>query len=114
MVLFYNKKSQVLCRQWLDSKMVKFVSTINCLKITTVEQQVGLKKETIPCLVVVKKHQEDMGLINKNELIRLHGGEFSAKGYFKKWHKCVYLAILDTMLLHAFFAWNASVDDNNG
>ena len=61
-----------------------------------------------------KKYQEDIGSIDKNDQMILHGGGFSAKGDFKKWYKCVYLAILDTMLLNAFFAWNASVDNDNG
>lgn len=53
-----------------------------------------------------------MGSIDKNDQMRLHGGGFSAKGHFKKWYKRVYLAILDTMLLNAYFAWNESVDDD--
>ena len=59
-------------------------------------------------------HQEDIGLINKNDQMRLHGGGFLAQGHFKKWYKRIYLAILDTMMLNALFACNDLVTAKNG
>ena len=111
--MFYDKENRLIVGQWLDSKMVKFVSTLNNSKIIQVERQVGSSKKTISCPAVVKKYQEDMGSIDKNDQMRLHGGGFSAQGHFKKWYKRVYLAILDTMMLNALFAWNASVTTEN-
>ena len=68
-----------------DAKMVKFVVTINCSKITTGKQQVGSKSKTIPCPVVVKKYQADMGSIDKNDQMTLHGGGFSQEIPGRHW-----------------------------
>ena len=106
--LAYDKQNRLVCGEWLDSKLVRFVSTLNNATIGNVRRQLGSEKTTITCPEVLKKYQEDMGSIDRNDQMRMHGGGFLAKGHFRKWYKRVYLAIFDTMLLNTLFAWNAS------
>ena len=106
--MVYDKQNRVVCGEWLDSKVVRFVSSLNVAKIGQVQRQLGANKVSITCPEVLKKYQEDMGSIDRNDQMRMHGGGFSAKGHFKKWYKRIYLAIFDSMMLNTLFAWNYS------
>lgn len=108
----YDDQNRVLLTQWVDSRVVNVVSTLNDTTIQTCQRQIGSHKQTFPCPAVVRKYQQDMGSIDRNDQMRMHGGGFSNKAHFKKWYKKVYLAILDCMLLNSWIAWNMSVDES--
>ena len=54
--MLYNKENRLIVGQWLDSKIMKLVSTLNNSKITQVKCQVGSIKRTITCPAMVKKY----------------------------------------------------------
>lgn len=109
----YDDQTRVLCVQWLDSKVVNVVSTLNNCSVGSVSRQVGSNRLTFQCPRVMMKYQQDMGSIDRSDQMRMHGGGFSNKAHFKKWYKKVYLAILDCMLVNSWIAWNLSVDETD-
>jgi Transposase IS4 len=108
----YDDQNRILLTQWMDSRVVNVVTTLNDTSIVTCDRQIGSHKKTFACPSVIRKYQQDMGSIDCNDQMRMHGGGFSNKAHFKKWYKKVYLAVLDCMMLNAFIAWNASVTES--
>lgn len=107
----YDDQNRVLLTQWVDSRVVNIVSTLNDTTIGSCARQVGSEKKTFHCPAVIRRYQQDMGSIDRNDQMRMHGGGFSNKAHFKKWYKKVYLAVLDCMMLNSLIAWNMSVSE---
>lgn len=105
----YDDQNRILLTQWADSKVVNVVSSLNDTTITTCTRQIGSQRKTFACPLVIRKYQQDMGSVDRNDQMRMHGGGFSNKVHFKKWYKKVYLAVFDCMMLNAYIAWNMSV-----
>jgi hypothetical protein len=106
----YDDQNRVLVTQWVDSRIMNVVLTLNDPTIGTCYRQVGSKRKLFYCPAVTRKYQ-DMGSIDRNDQMRMHGGGFSNKVHFKKWYKKVYLAVLDCMMLNSLIAWNMSVSE---
>ncbi|CAB9519499.1 unknown protein [Seminavis robusta] len=110
-ILAYDDQNRVTICQWVDSKVVNVVSTLNDASMKNVQRQVGSNKETFECPAVLVEYQEDMGAIDRSDQMRGHEGGFSQKAHFKKWYKKSYLAIVDCWLLNSLIAWNLSCGD---
>ena len=52
-----------------------------------------------------------MDAVDRSDQYRQRGSGFACKAHYKKWYKKAYFAILDFMVLNAFFAWNMSVSE---
>ena len=113
-MLAADATNKVLYVQWLDSKVVGLVTTLNTTKIGTVKRQVGKDSKEITCPEAVMNYQRTMFGVDKGDQIRVHGGGFSNKAHFKKWYKKTYLAILDCMLMNAYIAWNLAAKEDKG
>ena len=59
----------------------------------------------------LKAYQDGMDAADHSAQYRERGSGFACKAHDKKWYKKAYFAILDFMVLNAFFAWNMSVVD---
>ena len=108
-LLAADKVNKILYVQWLDSKVVGLVTTLNTTAIGMVKRQIGAKAKEITCPKAVTTYQNTMFGVDKGDQIRVHGGGFSNKAHFKKWYKKSYLAILDCMMMNAYIAWNMAV-----
>jgi Transposase IS4 len=104
--MLIDKTNNVLCVQWVDSKVVNCVSTVLTDAIGSVKRQRGKHKVDFTCPVAVIFYQLWMFGVDKGDQMRSHGGGFSRKAHFKKWYKRVYLGILDCMLANALVVWN--------
>ena len=108
MKLIHDTENGVICGQWVDSKVVNFVSSYEDIGYGTVNRQIGSKKIEFNCPNILKMYQQTMGAIDRGDQMRVQGGGFATHVHFKKWYKRTYLAILDCMLLNAYIAWNLS------
>ena len=59
----------------------------------------------------LKAYQDGMDAVDRGDQYREGGGGFASKAHYKKWYKKAYFAVLDFMLLNAFFAWNMAAKD---
>ena len=89
----------ILCGQWVDSKVVSFVSSLEDTGHGVVKRQVGSRKKELNCPNPLIVYQQNMGSVDKGDQMRIQAGSFGTKGHFKKWYKKIYLAVVDCMLL---------------
>ena len=108
-----DKTNEIICMQWMDSKVVSLVTTTNITTVGTVKRQVGSNAVEFRCPDALIQYQRTMFGVDKGDQFRMHGGGFSNKAHFKKWYKKTYLAILDCMLMNAVFAWNMAVKEDS-
>jgi hypothetical protein len=94
----YDDANRVLLTQWIDSRVVNVVSTLNDTAIGSCNRQIGSDKKTFPCPVVIRKYQQDMGSIDRNDQMRMHGGGFSNKVHFRNL-RLRYFAVLDCIMM---------------
>ena len=111
MKLAHDKVNGVIIGQWVDSKVVNFVSTYENIGTGQVRRQVGPNKESFNCPQMLIRYQTNMGGIDNGDQMRCHMGGFATHVHFKKWYKKAGLGIMDTMLLNSFIAWNMSAGD---
>jgi len=107
-LLTADKINRVLATQWVDSKVVNVISTLNYSSVGKVFRRVGAIRKEVDCPDVVRKYQQTMFGVDKGDQIRMHGGGFARKAHFQKWHKRAFFAIVDCMLLNSLIAWNMS------
>jgi hypothetical protein len=69
----YYDANRVLLTQWIDSRVVNVVSMLNDTAIGSCNRQIGSEEKTFPCPVVIRKYQQDMGSIDWNDQMRMHG-----------------------------------------
>lgn len=110
-IMLADDVNRLLAVQWIDSRVVNFVTTLNNTGVGKVTRQVGSNKLVIPCPNAAIKYQETMFGVDKGDQFRVHGGGFAQKAHFKKWYKKVHLAILDIMLMNAFVGWNFAASE---
>ncbi|CAB9512517.1 unknown protein [Seminavis robusta] len=106
-----DKVNRLLMMQWVDSKVVTMVSSMNDTTVGTVKRQVGPLARQLDCPRAMIRYQKTMFGVDKGDEIRAHFGGFSTKAHFKKWYKRVFLAILDIMMMNARIAWNLSAQE---
>ena len=109
-LLFHDPVNGLIFGQWVDSKVVNFVSSYEDVGSGTVRRQVGQNKEEFLCPVPLIRYQMTMGVDNGGQM-RLQFGGFGTRVKFKKWYKKAALGILDVMLLNSYIAWNLSSSD---
>ena len=106
--LIHDSVNGILCGQWIDSKVVSFVSSLEDTGHGVVKRQVGSRKKELNCPNPLIVYQQNMGSVDKGDQMRIQGGSFGTKGHFKKWYEKIYLAVVDCMLLNSYIAWNLS------
>jgi Transposase IS4 len=102
---------KILAFQWLDSRLVNFISSYPDFRITTIERRDGSMKREYPCPSALVHYQTNMGGVDRGDQIRSHFGGFASQSHFKKWYKKTLMAVLDCMLLNAHRLWNMSADN---
>ena len=81
------REQQIAAYQWMDSRIVTFVSSYFDFRVSEVKRQVGPQQKSFQCPSAVVQYQKNMGGINKGDQMRSHFGGFAAQSHFKKWYK---------------------------
>jgi Transposase IS4 len=105
-IVLVDEVNKLVAAQWVDSKVVNCISTINDTSIGKVSRQRGSVRAEFDCPNIIKKYQQTMFGVDKGDQLRMHGGGFSRKAHFKKWYKKIHLGILDIMLMNSYIGWN--------
>ena len=111
MKLGHDEVNGILIGQWVDSKVVNFVSSYENVGTGQLQRQVGQTKKDFRCPQALIRYQDNMGGIDRGDQMRSQMGGFATHGHFKKWYKKTALGIMDIMLLNALIAWNMSAGD---
>ena len=109
--LAHDEVNGIIIGQWVDSKVVNFVSSYESSGKGEVQCQVRPNKEDFNCPMPLIRYQDNMGGIDHGDQMRSHFGGFATHGHYKKWYKKSALAIMDVMLLNAYIGWNMSSGD---
>jgi hypothetical protein len=110
----YDFTNKVQCVQWVDSKVVNFVSSLSTNWVVgEVKRQVGSVKKTVRCPNVIRRYQQNMFGVDKGDQLRARMGGFANKAHFKKWYKKCHLGLMDIMLLNAYVAYNMAARERN-
>ncbi len=110
----YDATNQILCLQWMDNKIVSLTSSLQISGKVTVTRRSGLNLLHLPAEKALKAYQDGMDGVDRSDQYRERGAGFASKSHYKKWYKKSYFAVLDFMLLNAFFAWNMSAEEVDG
>jgi hypothetical protein len=104
----YDKNNHVAEIQWVDSRVVNFVTTDtnNNWSIGEVKRQVGSKKMVVKCPNAIRRYQQTMFGVDKGDQLRARSGGFANKAHFKKWYKTIHLGLMDIMLVNGFVLFN--------
>jgi len=79
--------------------------------LVDVKRRSGSQILNLQCEKSLKEYQEGMDAVDCSDQYRQRSSGFACKAHYKKWYKKAYVAILDFMVLNAFFAWNMSVSE---
>ena len=72
--VIHDAVNGVVCGQWVDSKVVSFVSTIEDTGHSVVQRQIGSKKKELNCPNPLICYQKAMGSVDKGDQMRGHFG----------------------------------------
>ena len=109
--VLYDKRNEILVTQWVDNKVVSCTSTLQVSGKVGVTRRSGAHILHLQVEKALKAYQEGMDAVDRGDQYREGGGGFASKAHYKKWYKKAYFAVLDFMLLNAFFAWNMAAED---
>jgi len=82
-VLSCDSSNQIICGEWMDSKVVTFATSVMDTSSTTMQRRIGSQKKNFPCPAVFTHCQRTVGGVDKGDQMRLHGGGFARKAHFK-------------------------------
>lgn len=99
--------------QWVDSKVVQFVSAVGISGLTKVKRRHGAELLEISCPNVIREYVDNMRGVDVGDQIRAHGGGFAVKNHFKKWYKKANLAVNDFQTLQGYIGWNMMALEDN-
>ncbi len=104
----YDPINEILFGQWRDNKVVSFVSTLPLVREETVTHCCGSESKTFKCPSALGAYNRFMGNTCLVYYYKKIGGGFTSWHHFKKRYKKGFLAILDSMLVNRWVAWNMS------
>jgi hypothetical protein len=87
--LMVDQTNKTQCLQWVDSKVIDAVTSLLSSEITVVLRQQGSQRVQCPCPMDMRMHEMFVLGVDKGDQMWTHGGGFSRKAHFKKWHKKV-------------------------
>ena len=111
--VLYDKRNEILVTQWVDNKVVSCTSTLQVSGKVGVTRRSGAHVLHLQVEKALKAYQDGMDAVDRGDQYREGGGGFASKAHYKKWYKKAYFAVLDFMLLNAFFAWNMAAEDSS-
>ena len=91
--------------------MVRLTSTLEVSGEVDVKRRSGSNILDLKVEKALREYQEYMDGVDRGDQYRETGSGFATKAHYKKWYKKAYFAILDFMILNAFFAWNMSAEE---